>query len=217
MNKVEICNLALGNIRESSINSLTETSLAAQVCDQRFDHSVKVLLEAFPWRFARKTTALALLSATPNGWEYAYDLPSDCITPLHVVPENWPGGLGDRTIEYRFDDWTEDYRYPTPASWELVELDGDRAIVTQQAEAYLIYTAAQSDESRFNAHFVESLSWYLGAMIAIPLAGAEKGRDLRKDCLQIYDEVLKQAKAQDANQQVGVSVPPESPLISVRR
>lgn len=217
-NKVEICNLALGNIKASSINSLDEASLSAQVCTQRFDQAVKFVLRDHPWRFARKTDPLSLLALTPLEWTYAYDYPKDCVSMLYLRPNATIAS--DRTVAYRFENfenWESDYRLSTMPEWELGQsADGDRTILTNQAEAYGVYTAEQTNPTRFDPAFVEALSWYLSAMIAIPIVGAEKGRDLRTDAMQVYQQALPAAMAHDANEQSGTVRAPESPSILVR-
>jgi len=215
-NKVEICNLALGNIRAGSINALTENSLEAQVCNQRFDLAVEFLLREYPWRFATTSTALSLLTDSPLEWAYAYDYPTDCLRALYVMPQLSVGT--DRTIAYHFEDWETDHRQAHRAPWQLGQGDdGGRVILTNQAEAYLVYIATQTDASRFDPHFVEALSWYLASLIAVPIIGAETGRKLRAESLEIYKEILPAATARDANESYGVARVPESPTILERR
>lgn len=77
---VAICNLALSNIGKENITSLTEASTEARACRQFYDHTLGTLLQAYPWRFAGKTVALAEVANDRAGrWAHAYQRPSDCL------------------------------------------------------------------------------------------------------------------------------------------
>lgn len=212
--KVEICNLALGNIKANSINSLTEASLAAQVCNQRYQLALDSMLESFPWRFARKVTPLSLLAYEPNLWVYAYSYPIDCLKAHSVIPE--VALATDRTLAYHFNG-EYDYLRGLDTTFDIGQDDtGDKVILTNMSDAHLIYTAKVTNAEKLNATFVDALSWYLSSMIVIPLAGYEAGRKLREECLGIYQTMLGNAQALDANEQYGMASTPESPSIEAR-
>ena len=78
--EIEICNLALGNIRAGSINSFTEGSIQAQQCNLKYSIIRDRCLREIVWSFNRKIEALATLSSvTIFNWAYAYQYPSDCL------------------------------------------------------------------------------------------------------------------------------------------
>lgn len=77
---VAICNLALSNIGKDNIASLTEASAEARACRQFYDITRDTLLQAYPWRWAGKTLALAAVSNDQGArWSYAYQRPHDCL------------------------------------------------------------------------------------------------------------------------------------------
>jgi hypothetical protein len=214
---IDICNLALGNIREDSINSLDEQSKAAQVCKQRYELAVQYVLRDFPWNFASQTVALALHTEQPKEWLYAYVLPSKCLNARRIVPNI--NLAQDRTIYYHFDQNELD-SLATPDKHKIpFEIGrtstGVPAIFTNQPEAFLLYTVDEKDPNRYDSMFVELLAWYLSVMIAVPIVGAETGRKLRSDALQMYREISAQTKVASANERNNPP-PPESPTITVR-
>ena len=57
----------------------------AVTCARHFAYVRDKLLQLYPWVFARKTAALAQLSAALPGWRFAYALPADCLKLLALV------------------------------------------------------------------------------------------------------------------------------------
>jgi hypothetical protein len=172
------------------------------------------MLRDVPWRFANKVMALALTDDKPVRWLYAYTYPTDCLMARFVLPQI--GLVTDRTAYYRLDDVIETRVHPVPYETGMGD-DGRRVILTNQAQAHLSYTAMVTDATVFDAAFVESLAWYLAAQIAIPIVGADTGRDLRADCLQMYQSILESARSASANEAWNSYAAKESPTITVRR
>ena len=78
--KVDICNNALRRLGQNTIVSLSEDSPQARLCNQIYDSVRDSLLAEHPWNFAMERASLAQLSSTPDfGFDYEYQLPSDCL------------------------------------------------------------------------------------------------------------------------------------------
>ena len=75
--KTEIANLAISHlgIGKTIANLELEKSQEAIACRRFYDTVRDSSLRDFPWPFAGKIQALALVS---NEWLYAYQYPSDC-------------------------------------------------------------------------------------------------------------------------------------------
>jgi len=65
---IEICNLALSQIRTGSINSLDEASVQAQQCKLFFTAALNQLLNDTTWPFAHGIAALNLLTTEVFNW-----------------------------------------------------------------------------------------------------------------------------------------------------
>lgn len=121
---VDICNLALDDLKQAPINSITTpVTNTEKVCARNYDNVRRECLFAHPWKFA-----ITRIQLTPNtgttplfGYAYAYDLPTDYIR-LVTVGDDYIGDLrttfevesnqllavaGDVT----FDGTTKDVRY----------------------------------------------------------------------------------------------------------
>ncbi len=217
---IDICNLALGNVRAPSINSLDESSIEAQVCKQRYEMAVKYLLEDFSWNFAHKIMPLGLLDVDVKEWTYAYSYPNDCLKVKRIVPNE--SASSDRTVQYQFST-TEEYtnlrdRMRTRIPYEIGRTsDNAKAVFTDQPDANIAYTAYVADPNEYSYGFIDTLSWYLASVIAIPVVGAATGAKLRQDALRGYEVVSGQAKASNANERTNTNQIPESPTITARR
>jgi len=216
---VDICNLALGNIRANSINALDESSIEAQVCNQRYDFAVDFVLNAFPWGFAKKVATLALLDESPQEWTYAYSYPNECINIRHLVANEQIST--DRTALLRYDQdefYQRQQNLKTRIPFEIaVSNAGSKAILCNQAEAWAAYTVRVTDPNQFDAGFIEALAWYLSSVIAIPVVGADKGAQLQATAVDAYQSFVNIAKASSANERWNTSSIPESPTITARR
>ena len=203
---IDIANLALGNIKARSIQSFNEASLEAQVCKQRYNLARQYLLKTNVWNFCRTVQPLAKLVDEPKEWVYAYTYPNDCLDARHIVP-NYALST-DRTIFYKFGfDYPEDFNrlkgYDQKAiPFEILLLDGVKIIGCDVDEAYLRYTKDITDVNLFDAQFIEAFAWYLASVIAIPIVGSEKGREMRKDAISIYDGIAREAAATNANERM---------------
>lgn len=83
---VSICNQALSKIKVSAILSLTENSRQARLCSLIYDDALAEALTLRAWNFATARIELAQLTASPlNTWEYAYQLPVDCLQVLELT------------------------------------------------------------------------------------------------------------------------------------
>lgn len=80
--KTRICNKALSHLGSSvEIGAVeTERSAEAAACRMFFDDARQETLSAWPWPFATKFEALALLETSPNEeWAFSYRYPADCL------------------------------------------------------------------------------------------------------------------------------------------
>lgn len=198
--EVEICKLALSNIRARSINSLTEASVEAQQCKLKYPIVRDFMLRDTQWQFAREVKALALRTDEPLEWVYAYQYPSDCLNLRYITGDF---GFKEQTAEGiafrdRHDVWFIEPEKQVP--YELGSFSDGKAILTDQKEAYAVYTKRVTDPNQFDSQFLMALSWYLAAELAVPIIGGDQGRVYRNDALQMYRLTLSAAVASDGNE-----------------
>jgi len=208
-NKVEIANFALSNIRAKEIQSFTEASIEAEAIANRYDQARLYVLRAFPWNFANKYEALAPSSETVIKYTQVYAYPNDCLQIKGLVPNFLLGT--DRTAYLRYyydhplDRRIEDINAQF-LPYEVAVVNDVKVILTDVAEAHVQYTSDVEDTNLFDDMFIELLTWWLTALIAVPVVGVEKGREMRRDALQMYTSVSAEAKQQNANERLNPEI-----------
>ena len=81
---VDICNLALDQLKQPVITSIdSPTTSAENLCARHYDMTRRALLRKHPWSFAKSRTALSRNATDPTfGYADAYDLPNDYLRLL---------------------------------------------------------------------------------------------------------------------------------------
>lgn len=201
--EIEICNLALSNIRASSINSFTEGSLQAQQCKLKYPLIRDRMLTETVWSFNRKIKALSLVTTEIFNWAYAYQYPVDCLKIHRLVSSYEELSNADADVISRLLDSQllplKDLRTQIP--YEIFNFDDNKTIGTNEADLYIDYAAKITDPNLFTIDFIMAFSHLLSSELAIPIVGAKIGRELRSDSLQLYKEYLAAAIANDLNEQ----------------
>lgn len=213
---VEICNIALSNIRAGSINSLDESSVQAQNCKLKYSILRDRCLREIPWQFNHKIRALAPVTTEIFNWSYAYSYPVDCLKIHRLVGsfEELPAGSAGVVSRY-LDSRViplKDVRRQIP--YEVFNFDNSKIIGSDQPDLRIDFAAKVEDPNLFSDDFIMALGHLLASEIAIPIAGGEIGRALRNDSLQLYRQYIASAIANDMNDQY--HMPAESDFVTIR-
>lgn len=221
--EVEICNMALAQIRAGSINSLNEASVEGEQCNLHYDIARDQVLSDFDWGFNNRVAALAQLSSTSVfGWAYTWGIPSDCLH-INFLRRNYNDAAiassGDSAVAMRAD--------PSPGSARPSDIpeveygiyyDNDLAtkiIATQEGTIRADYRARVQDPTLYSIDFRIALSYLIASFVAVPIAGQERGQELQKTTLALYDAFIAKAKEKSGNQRS--RTPMESDYIAVRQ
>ena len=177
-----ICNMALGYIAKTRITSLADSTEEARQCKLYYDHLRQQLLTSYNWGFAKRVSALALVSDTTMfGYNYVYAYPTACVAIRFIYDE-----AGAETKEYQ----KEKYEVFTNSS-------GVQCIACNLEDAYVEYTYDIIDADLFSVLFTEALTRCLAATIAIPLCGSD---GIAGTQYQLYQQALIDAKVINAQQ-----------------
>lgn len=151
--KIEICNLALAQIGQESISSLTQEDERARRCDLFYEPVKREVLRTHNWGFAGTLESLALVKKLEKcPLRYIYRYPADALFIRKVLI----GGRGHVSAAFK-----EGFDRAINA----------RVLLTDAAEAWAEYTKDIRDEGMFDAAFVKSFSLALAVDLAIPLTG----------------------------------------------
>jgi hypothetical protein len=182
--KIDICNLALSHLANSSeIADLdAEQSKEAQACRRFFDVTRDEVLRDFPWPFAMTQGALAQVAVNPTiEWGYSYRLPTGCLNFRRIL-----SGIRNDTRQSRI-------------LYRLGQDDTGDLIYTDQSSAQAEWTTRITNTERFRPDFVLALSYLLAFRIGPRVAGDKV--KVVADAQQNYYVQLYKAKANAANEE----------------
>lgn len=167
--KLTIMNVALLQLGDEIILTLTEDTKAARTMNVLWDITLRECLEDHTWGFAKKRVSLGLLADAPTyEFNYAYQLPVDFIRMVC---------MGEPEDEF---DW---------------RIEGD-TLVTNESPCEILYIRYISDTSKFTPKFASALSLLLAAKAANSIAGLDTGK--RKELLEAYQQTLIDAATVDS-------------------
>lgn len=195
---VSICNMALSNLGKDNISALGDAGAEARVCRQFYDQRLDTILQAYPWRFAGKTEALAQIANSEAGkWLYAYQRPNDCLKVRWIRPQY---AVDDPCVQTVQEEISNPY-----------DIEGE-TVFCNLSPAFLRYTRRITDPTKLPPLFVETLVWHLTVSFAMPLTRSPKER---ADAYQLAQQTLGAAQAADANE-VRETSDHDSELVEVR-
>lgn len=192
MDNVKACNLALSRIgfgAQRPIVALTDDTEYAQCCDRVFQDTVRAVLSEHSWPWANKSVALALTSFdAPSGWTYAYAMPNDAISIVHVEADGFvPDWISNNDSRNRWEIYANS------------STDG-QIICTDLAEAWVFYQKEITELQFTSELFGQAVAWRLASELALGLKADAK---LAQWAMQMYVPALDMAVAQAANQRGG--------------
>jgi hypothetical protein len=157
---IDISNMALSNVGvRSRIASLSEASEEARVCNLHYGLAVERCLTLFPWPFATRRQALALIETSPNSeWAYRFALPNDCVEARYIE-----GSSRNIPVESK-----------VPFQVEAAADLSQQTVLTDEPAPVLVYTTKNLGAGQYPAYFVNLVSWELAAAITLPLRLSEE-------------------------------------------
>ena len=174
---VDICNAALNTVGANTIISLTEDSVPARLCNQRFASIRDALFRSHPWNCLIKRVQLAQDATGPAYlYTYAYTLPSDCLRVL---------GFSTGTVEY-------------PSSSLDFKIEG-RKIVTNEGTVYIRYIADIEDPNEYDTLLIETLSAKIAAELAYTLTASN---GVASTFIEAYNSKIAEARFVDGTEGV---------------
>lgn len=178
---VDIVNTALSHLGNKAVvvsidppDGSAEGNWAARFYAQ----SLYSALELTDWGFARTRAVLSAVTPPSGAWACAYSVPSDCIRARRIPTGN-PVAREDDSEEFEIEGTT---------------------LLTDKADATLIYTQPITDASKFPPSFVSVLSYMLASYLAGPILKAEEGVRAATGLRKLALEAAAMAAASDGNQ-----------------
>lgn len=184
---VEISRLALAHIADAArVNSINppDNSTQAQHCATFYPIARDKCLEAFAWPFATKRIALteSLVTMDDGEWAYVYNVPSDLIRALRIVPPGAPQDHPGHPYALRSD-----------------ETALDTLIFTNVPEAILHYVYREEETGRYSPTFITALSYLLASYLAGPIIKGRVGMQVKEAMENLFRAEINKAAAHALN------------------
>jgi hypothetical protein len=195
-----IANLALSHlgVGKTIANVETEHSQEAAALRAFYDTARDESLRAFPWPFATRIVALALVEEGPNDeWAYSYRYPSGCLMFRRILS----GTRND----------SRQSRVP----YKISQDDAGLLILTDAAQAEAEYTVREDNIENYPPDFRMALSFLLAFYVAPRLTSGDP-LGLGNRAFKLFNSALAQAAAAAANEEQP-DEPPDSEMIRSRQ
>lgn len=197
---VTIANLALSHLgRAGTITSIdpSDGSQSANVMAQFYPLALNNLLNEANWSFAVQTVSLATVDNPNSLWAYAFEQPSDCVTPIALYEYDAQGdvyGSPGLNAVYYPQGYTNGLIALTTQQDFSVE---GNVIFTNQPTPILKYVSNNIDASQFPPAFQTALSYLLASLAAGSLLKADTGAAASKALFGAYDVWRGKAETND--------------------
>jgi hypothetical protein len=188
---IQVCNLALAEVRAPSIVSIDEATNEARECARFYPMCLQSLLEAHDWGFAKGIAALALLATNPRPteWAYAYQMPAGAARAIRLL-------ITQTVTPGYYYPWP--YDWPRPNGWQAEFVVEDGVLYTAMADASLEYSLADVSESVMPMMFKKALAFDLASYLAVALLNDSK---MKGELIQQHEVAKQRAMAEDINRQ----------------
>ena len=226
--ETDIANRALTAIgTRSQIASLSEQSNEAIQCSIYIDTCRRQVLRMAPWNSVRNFNSLALICAAPGTpenptvgapqwqkgqppppWAYEYAYPSDCVRPLHIIPQFTTGFSGGVPITTAVTGGAPQFWNGPPVRF-VVGIDqvvngvpavggaDVKVIWTNQEFAILAYLKDVLNPDVMDDQLQEAWAMFLASKLAISLTGDKGLANLR---VQDANNTIQIARTSDGNE-----------------
>ena len=168
ISKITICNLALAQLGQAPISSLTQEDEKARRLNLFYEPVRDEVLRSHNWGFATAEEPLALVEKQENSFLYKY--PQEALFIRRVYQE-----------PYRHTPFRELFH----PKYRI------RVLESACPQAWAEYTRRAEDENQFDSAFVKSFSLALAADLAVSLTGDNA---LAAQILQKYTLSLDEAR-----------------------
>lgn len=184
VSKIEICNLALAQLGQGSISSLTQEDEKSRLLHLFYDPVKEEVLRTHNWAFACAQESLALIEEAENTpYRYIYKYPSDALFIRNIFGAESYGG--------RKNAFGGFLKKPLPFKEYFRKDLHMRVLAVGAKQAKAEYTRRISDENLFDSAFVKAFSLALACDLAVALTG---DNDLAQRLLSKYMLCLDEAR-----------------------
>ena len=189
--KLAIVNLALSHLASGKevANFETEASEEARTARRFYEVARDATLRDFPWPFATKIAALALIEEEPNTeWAFSYRIPTDCVYLRRIL-----SGLRNDSRDTR-------------APYKLGQDSSGLLLYTDEEDAQAEYTVKSENTEIYPSDFAMAFSYYLAMLMAPRLTSGDQFK-LGERAMRLYQFEIGRAVSRGFNEEQGEEEP----------
>lgn len=177
--KIVIINRALTKLGSERLMSETDNNSESRAIEAVYDGVLENLLRVYRWSFAIRRKQLAALKEKPEyGFQFQYQLPSDC-QRIDAISDSVRRG------------WHWNNILPAP----LYQIEGRKILTDMEPPIYLRYGAKVDDPSQYDSAFTEAFACALAAEICETIT---QSSTKKQAALQDLELAIKQARQASA-------------------
>lgn len=198
LSRLELCNLALAELKAHSITSLDEGSLEARECGRQYPQVVSELLEGpHQWSYALVRASLpSIANPRPGEWAYAYALPVNYAAATRLVPDLAALGLSI-PVPLPGEPYAETWAFGQDVINMPYIIEGS-ILYTNTSPAILEYVVNDVSELPVSSRLARAITLELAGRLAVPVKG---NAELKKELLAQAERAWQHAIADDRNRQ----------------
>lgn len=188
MGPVDICNIALITLGQSTITSLTDGSTEANICNVMYEPMRNEMIRSHPWRRLKKRLEIAASVTAPAFvYTYAFPLPADCVRLIDV----WAG-------DYKLEEW---------------ELESTGIVCDESGPLQIRYIRDSDDPGEWDYTMRTAFAYRLGLAIAHKLT---QDPVVVQSVARLMDEIEGRARKENAQEGLPVKLGKPDPWDQVR-
>lgn len=149
LSEVAVASMAAGILDDFHLSDLDEDTPIARFMAREFGYVRDEVLQMYPWHVAVTRASLPVLEDAPAfGWDYAYQLPEDC---LRLHPLRYEGKFSGQDVPY--------------------ELESNQILTNQSGPLYIKYTKRLTNMTRWRPLMARTLASRLAMYAATRVTG----------------------------------------------
>lgn len=205
----DVANLALAHcgVSKPLASLITEKSVEAQMLRSFYDVARQEVLREFPWFFAKKQVAPALIANQPtNEWLYAYQYPNDALRIIRFISWRLSNDTRQSRVEYTVGQPVpaglstlspQPKSYPQSTGlWIYTNWPG----VNFSFPTVIEYIFDNQNVAQWSSDFIVAFSYKLASYIVMTLTSGDPQK-YKQDISAEYQALMDRAKAANLNEE----------------
>jgi hypothetical protein len=195
IDKIGLCNMALGQVPAPAITSFEEKSVEAEWSARLYSPTLAYMLDRHDWKFPIARIVLAVVDNDRSGeWSFAYAIPEECVTELRIIPPYDDSGVSIPLLAGQaLSPWFVT-ALSVPAIYRY--LVAGSKLYSNIENATLEYITGDLNESVFRPLFIDAFVKQLASVLVMPV---KQDRARQGDLIKMAELAIDRAICDEIN------------------